>query len=116
MTPQPHPQTPDTDADETLRRHLREALSTAPVHDLDALQARTLAQWRQRTTVQPLHHPGPLAVLQGGWRQHPALYGSTLLALGLAALLLIKPWAQPDPTMEELLQPDVLSLMAAGEL
>jgi hypothetical protein len=39
-----------------------------------------------------------------------------LLALALAALLLIKPWTQPDPVLDELLQPDVLSLMAAGEL
>ena len=59
---------------------------------------------------------GPLAVLQAGWRQHPLLFKGTLLALGLAGLLLAKPWATPDPGIDELLQPDVLWLMTMGEL
>ena len=39
-----------------------------------------------------------------------------LLALTVAGLLLVKPWVRPDAGMDELLQPDVLSLMTMGEL
>ncbi len=106
--------TPST-ADDALRQQLRAAQPSTPAPELTALQARALEQWRQRTAAQP-HAHGPLAVLQAGWRQHPALASGALLALALAALLLLKPWAQPDPTVDELLQHDVLSLMAAGEL
>lgn len=105
-------QNPD---DQQLRERLREGLVQAPSDGLETLEARALEHWRQRTAAQE-HHRGPLAVLQAGWRQHPALLCGALLALALAALLLIKPWAQPDPALDELLQPDVLSLMAAGEL
>lgn len=106
----------DTPDDQSLRNRLREGLSQAPTSGLGALESRALEQWRQRTAAQQRRPAGPLAVLQTGWRQHPALFSGTLLALGLAAVLLLKPWAQPDPTVDELLQPDVLSLMAAGEL
>lgn len=101
--------------DQPLRQRLREGLAQAPAKGLEALESRAIEQWRQRTAAQ-VHHRGPLAVLQAGWHQHPALVSGALLALVLAALLLLKPWAQPDPALDELLQPDVLSLMAAGEL
>jgi len=106
----------DTPDDQQLRERLREGLAQTPAAGLGALEARALEQWRQRTAAQQHRPTGPLAVLQAGWRQHPALCGSALLALGLAALLVLKPWAAPDPALDELLQPDVLSLMAAGEL
>ncbi len=108
-------QSPNTD-DQQLRERLREGLAQAPSEGLQTLEARALEHWRQRTAAQAHQHRGALAVLQAGWRQHPALVSGALLALGLAALLLLKPWAQPDPALDELLQPDVLSLMAAGEL
>ncbi len=113
MTPDDHRDTPD---DQQLRERLRQGLAQAPAADLGALQARALEQWRQRTATRQQGPNGPLAVLQTGWRQHPVLCGGALLALMLAALLVAKPWAQTDPTVDELLQPDVLSLMAAGEL
>lgn len=105
-----------TPADENLRRHLKATLAEAPAPALGALESRALEQWRQRVAAQPRHAHGPLAVLQAGWRQHPALWSGTALALALAALLVLKPWAQPDPGLDDLMQPDVLSLMAAGEL
>jgi hypothetical protein len=108
----PTRQNPD---DQQLRERLREGLAQAPSDGLETLEARALEHWRQRTAAQ-VSHRGPRAVLQAGWHQHPALVSGALLALALAALLLIKPWAQPDPVLDELLQPDVLSLMAAGEL
>ena len=55
-------------------------------------------------------------MLQAGWRQHPLLCKSALLALTVAGLLLVKPWVRPDAGMDELLQPDVLSLMTMGAL
>ena len=111
----PRPDTPPADADRRLRHSLRQALEQAPDEGLQALQARLLAQWRQQQAAAPAPH-GPLAVLQAGWRQHPLLFKGTLLALGLAGLLLAKPWATPDPGIDELLQPDVLWLMTMGEL
>jgi hypothetical protein len=113
MNPQ-RPTVPDSDDD--LRQRLRESLPRSADTDLAALKDRTLHQWRLRGTPQTFHAPGPLAVLQAGWRQHPALWGGALLALGFAALFLLKPWQQPDPALDELLQPDVLYLMSAGEL
>lgn len=110
------PPTPPQDDDLHLRQRLRDALARAPADDLTALESRTLAQWRQRSPTQHPAHTGPLAVLQAGWRHHPRVWSGTLLALGLAALLLLKPWAEPDSGMDELMQPDVLSLIAAGEL
>ena len=109
----------NTDAaldDDGLRQRLRESLPHSADAELLALKDRTLHQWRLRGTAQTLQPAGPLAVLQTAWRQHPALWSGALLALGLAFLLLLKPWHQPDPALDELLQPDVLSLMSAGEL
>ena len=111
-TPAPNRRSHD---DQPLRQRLREGLAQAPAEGLEALESRAIEQWRQRTAAQ-VHHRGPLALLQASWHQHPALVSGALLALALAALLLLKPWAQPDPALDELLQPDVLSLMAAGEL
>ncbi len=101
--------------DAELRQQLRESLTTSSSDELRALEARALEQWRQRTAAQAQHR-GPLAVMQAHWRLHPALWSGGLLAVCLAALLLTKPWAQSDPALDELLQPDVLSLIAAGEL
>lgn len=113
-----NPQRPtDTSLDDDrLRQRLRESLPRSAEADLVALKDRTLHQWRLRGTAQTLQPASPLAVLQAGWRQHPALWSGALLALGLAFLLMLKPWHQPDPALDELLQPDVLSLMSAGEL
>lgn len=113
-TPRPH--TPNSADDQSLRQNLRDALARSPADGLETLESRTLEQWRLRGfTVR--HNPtGPLAVLQAGWRQHPAMWSGALLALALAAMLVLKPWAQPEPGIDELMQPDVLSLMALGEL
>lgn len=114
MTP-PRPDTPSAAADdELLRQSLREALARAPDEGLQALQVRTLQQWRLHQAAPAPH--GPLAVLQAGWRQHPLLCKSALLALTVAGLLLIRPWVGHDAGMDELLQPDVLSLISMGAL
>lgn len=112
----PRPQTPSPTADQALRQSLRQALEQPPTDDLQALQARALQQWRLHAAPPAPAPHGPLAVLQAGWRQHPLLCKSALLALTVAGLLLVKPWVRPDAGMDELLQPDVLSLMTMGEL
>jgi len=107
---------PDSADDQRLRQSLRDALARSSTEGLQALESRALEQWRQRTTAAPHRHTGPIAALQAVWHHHPARYSGMLLALGLAALLLFKPWAPPDPAIDELMQPDVLSLIAIGEL
>lgn len=100
------------DDDQALRAALREALPCDD--DADALQARVLAQWRQR------HPPDgrPVGVGAGllGLRGHPGRWlGAAALAGGMALALA---WCsvRPDPAMEELMQLDVLSQIAIGEM
>lgn len=115
-TPHPHTPPPAPPDDSRLRQRLRETLAHTPADGLEALESRALAQWRMRTAQGQCLRAGPLAALQAGWRHHPLAWSGTLLALGLAAVLLLKPWAPPDPTLDELMQPDLLSLIAIGEL
>lgn len=115
MNTRPSPSEPDSDA--RLKHSLREALARSPDEGLAALEARTMVQWQQRTSAAPpLVHAGPLATLQAGWREHPVVWSGTLMALVLAALLWSKPWAPTEPGIDELMQPDVLSLITMGEL
>lgn len=107
------PPNPRNTGDEALRARLRQTLSQH-TDDTDALQARVLAQWHQyRPATVTANSAGPVATLQAAWRQHPLLWTGALVAL-LATLWALRP-AQ-DPVLEELLQPDVLTLISAGEL
>lgn len=84
-----------------------------------ALQQRVLMQWQAA-------HPGaPAAMAEGGagraWLvlagrgRRRWLLGSGLLLGGVALALGL--WLrQPDPALDELLQPDVLSQMAIGQM
>ncbi|OOG80053.1 hypothetical protein B0E41_21670, partial [Hydrogenophaga sp. A37] len=104
-------------SDDRLKHRLRDVLARSPDEGLAALEARTMAQWQQRTSAtQPVVHTGPLATLQAGWRGHPVVWSGALMALVLAALLWSKPWAPAEPGIDELMQPDVLSLITMGEL
>lgn len=94
--------------DDSLRRQLLDGLRPGS-SDSAELQQRVLAQWRQR-------HPAHELVVAGGPRvRHPLrLVGATaalLLALALTAW-----WQRPDPVLQELMQPDVLSQIGLGEL
>jgi hypothetical protein len=115
MNTRPSLSEPDSDA--RLKHSLREALARSPDEGLAALEARAMAQWQQRSSGAPhVVHAGPLATLQAGWREHPVVWSGTLMALVLAALLWSKPWAPAEPGIDELMQPDVLSLITMGEL
>lgn len=115
MNTRPSPSEPDSDA--RLKHSLRVALARSPDEGLAALEARAMAQWQQRTSAAPpVVHTGPVASLQSGWRGHPMVWGGALMALVLAALMWSKPWAPAEPGIDELMQPDVLSLITMGEL
>ncbi|WP_342129008.1 hypothetical protein [Hydrogenophaga sp. OTU3427] len=113
------PTPPVNDLRAALRQSLHRADAAPAESDADAaaeaLQQRVLAQWQQRHAHLHTHPAWAVAGGSTGGRR-PAtrwwLAGTLLvvLALGLA-------WSQrPDPTLEELLQPDVLSQMGLGEL
>lgn len=110
-----HPDSQTSVNDRSLRKSLRDALATAPRDTLGSLEARAMQQWQRLHPDRRQPH-GPLAALQLGWRLHPAWFTSGLLALALAALLAVRLWAPADPGIDELMQPDVLSLISMGEL
>ena len=115
MTTRPTPLEPGSDVQ--LKQRLRDTLTCSPDEGLAPLEARAMAQWQQRTAAaQPVVHTGALATLQAGWRGHPMVWSSALMVVVLAALLWSKPWAPAEPGIDELMQPDVLSLITMGEL
>jgi hypothetical protein len=100
---------------------LQSALRALPLPtesaDLNGLNERIMAQWQERHGVpEPVvAGRGPALALAGRWGRHPMW----IVALGLlaSAAIVLGVWLQrPDPVLEELMQPDVLSQMAAGQL
>ncbi len=106
---------PEHDPDDAqLQRALREALAPDAA-DLEAVNERVLSQWQQQHDGASPRARGPALTRAGRAGVRPWLIGATGLALGGALALGL--WLQrPDPAMEELLQLDVLSQMAAGEM
>jgi hypothetical protein len=96
--------------DADLRQALRQAL---PAEDSTALQDRVLAQWQQRHVAPQRSAGGQLALAR--WRDQPMRW---LGGAVLASSLLVLTWCgnRPDPSLQELMQPDVLSQIAIGEL
>jgi hypothetical protein len=104
--------TPDnTPDDQGLRTAMRRSLAESPAQGLDGLQAKALAQWRQ-------HAQDTAAVALGtsaGWRPLPRVWFLGAAAL-VAIALLMQPVTFSDPAQDDLLQPDLLSLISLGEL
>jgi hypothetical protein len=109
MNPSDH--IPHATDDHSLRAAMQRSLASSPAQGLEGLQARTLEQWREQTRGEPVIALGATA----GWRAHPMAWTLTALAL-VAAVLLLQMANTPDPALDELLQPDVLSLISLGEL
>ena len=106
-------------ADDQLRSRLRELRPGASA--IDELGARVLAQWSEqhrhagRTT---LHLGGTMGTAEFGLgRSHRRLRAGLASGLVVCAIVAAVMWAQrPDPTLDELIQADVLSQMAIGEM
>lgn len=100
--------------DDALRERLRSGLAGTSHVDSEALQDRVLAQWQQRHPVNE-----PALATAGGLASHSARRPLWLVARALVlvgALAVVASWTRPDPVMEELMQLDVLSQMAMGEM
>ena len=120
MNDRPAPDDPHSDADDRALRLQLGALRPSAAK-ADALADQVLAQWRElhgESTRTAIRIAGSgTGTLSGGytarrWRWFGITTG-LLIGAALAAVL----WMQrPDPALEELLQADVLSQMAIGEL
>ena len=102
---------PDDEA--RLKKALRQLPAPGGLAQVEALEARVLAQWRDAHPAPPAGPAGGVQTLVRGGRGR-WLGASSLLAGALIVATLW--WLRPDPVLEELLQPDVLSQLAAGEL
>lgn len=103
--------------DDRLRAQLRGALDTAATDDSQALEARVLAQWQQRhgAAEQMLAPAGGASLRAPGTARRPLWLASGAL-LAAALLLTLATWPRTDPNIDELMQLDVLSEMAQGEM
>ena len=107
-------------ADDRLRSQLRALRAPAPA--VDALGARVLAQWSDRAgrTHAAAQHlgdarGGAAALGLGASPRHRwAVVTAGLIACAIAAAIAWLP--RPDPVLDELMQADVLSQMAIGEM
>ena len=128
MNNKPTDPTSNTDADAQLRQAMRDALRREAA-DVDArqlaLQQRVLAQWQLRQ--QPASDAGNMQLagsgsLGLGRRGHEARWrrqGLWLLAGAIVVALALLGWRQArlnEAALNELMQPDLLSQMALGEL
>jgi len=108
-------QTPTRGTDAQLRQTLQASLAQSPADGLNDLQARVMAQWTLRAaTVDPVVGGGG-GILQLGL--HSMRVQVVVLALVMVAVL---GWQSlrnhSDTSLDDLLEPDVLALMALGEL
>ena len=113
-----HPDPTPVQADEALRQALLALPQPAAPAEVDALAQRVLMQWHERhgrdaALLTP--HRGRLAALGAGLRRQKLWVGTAGLA-AVAALATAIVMTRPDPALEELMQPDVLSQMAIGEM
>jgi len=116
--PPPGTAAPTDAADARLLAALRAMpplLAKADADAADALNARVMAQWHER------HATGAATVGQRGptlaarlWQRRVWVGSAGLLAVAAVATAVLV--TRPDPSIEDLMQPDVLSQMAIGEM
>lgn len=106
---------PNTPSDAQLRQTLQASLAQTPADGLNDLQARVMAQWTLRTATAEPVVGGAGGILQLGL--HSVRVQVVLLALVMGLVL---GWqslrGHSDTSLDDLLEPDVLALMALGEL
>ena len=104
--------------DDALKGALRGAMSDQPAADTDALAKRVMVQWADahaQAAAPVVAAAGRSAMLGSALRRHKlwlGMAGVAAVALVATAVALLR----PDPALEELMQPDVLSQMAIGEM
>lgn len=110
-------QQPGTPAasDAALRAHLRASLVDPPTPDQLALEERVMAQWQLRGAAAGLVPQGRGGVLTMGERFRPVVLGVLVLAV-VAVLGLQQMQKSSKVAMDDLAEPDVLSLISLGEL
>ena len=119
MNDRPAPDPRADGDDQALRRQLR-ALKTSDAQ-VDALGDRVLFQWRElhgESELAPstLGRSGAVTLL-GGHTARRWRWVGVMTGLLIGAVIVTVMWVQrPDPTLDELMQADVLSQMAIGEL
>ncbi|MES2972146.1 MAG: hypothetical protein V4757_00985 [Pseudomonadota bacterium] len=101
--------------DSSLRAAMHAGLPPPPAGELDALQSRIIAQWQMRAAFPADAGPQASSVLglRGLKRRMVMLLVTTAVLATVATAAL---WRGTDPAMEELLEPDVLSLISLGQL
>lgn len=120
MTDRPALDDPRADADDRALRLQLRALKPSTTR-ADALADRVFAQWRElhgesAGTVTPNGRSGAVT-LSGGPAARRRWWIGITTGLLIGAVLATMVWMQrPDPALDELLQADVLSQMAIGEL
>lgn len=116
MNTEPHEPLRQHDAsDAVLRAHLRASLSGPPEPALESLEDQVLAEWQLRQAAGGPVPQGSGSLLAWGWRTRPVLGGLVLLVL-VAAMGLHQTQKNSKALMDELAEPDVLSLISLGEL
>ncbi len=112
---------PTHDTDAQLRQQLRAI--TPPADASEALAARVMAQWIDRPS-QSLAHGSPAAAAAsasastaGRRATRQRWWAAATAGVAAGAVVAITLWVQPaDPLLDELMQTDVLSQMAIGEM
>lgn len=112
MTSRTSPLSHSPDTPTPYDHQLREALARLPrpadTATTEGLQQRALAAWHSTVGTPPRRGGWAAGVLQRRW-----MLGGAGLAMGMLAVGL---WVtRPDPVLQELLQPDVLSQIAADQ-
>lgn len=108
----PHPHDIHRD-DLPLRQALQGLPPPVDPQRLVALQDRVLAQWQHDHRHARPQHNGRSLSLRNAPRRAWVVASGLVIGVSLALGLWLK---RPDPVMEELQQPDVLSQMAIGEM
>lgn len=101
--------------DEELRQALNATLQQSDPDALEPLQSRVLAQWQLRSAGAQRAGAGPVAALRLGIANHRFGVGAAALLL-VAAIATTAYMKRTDPALEELLEPDLLTLITVGEL